>query len=187
MKIEPWQFRRAWSAGLRCGDGDKIEVINRKPTGVVRASLGAMSTIRDVDTFLEFLSKTFIETPVGVTKLIEADQGHFHFTRKFLGSQDSGIGSFVDGNSDGHAPTQPTRFAIPSLRSSRRANNQDGSEMKHLGCQALEKSRDSTMITMRTGELRVAIDAEEHPPQEHRGRAARLKTSFQNLRKGLRG
>jgi hypothetical protein len=59
LKVEPWQFKRNWSAGHRCGDG-KLEVLNGKPTGVVRASLGAMSTIADVDQFLEFLESEFL-------------------------------------------------------------------------------------------------------------------------------
>ena len=61
LKMEPWQFKRAWSAGHSCGDPVDTEIINGKPTGVVRASLGAMSTIRDVDTFVAFLLETFIE------------------------------------------------------------------------------------------------------------------------------
>ena len=61
LKVEPWQFKRAWSAGHRCGDHGDSEIISGKPTGVVRASLGAMSTVRDVDTFITFLYDTFIE------------------------------------------------------------------------------------------------------------------------------
>jgi molybdenum cofactor sulfurtransferase len=63
LKVEPWQFKRAWSAGHRCGEPSDLEVINGKPTGVVRASLGAMSTVGDVDTFIVFLSDTFLEHP----------------------------------------------------------------------------------------------------------------------------
>jgi hypothetical protein len=61
LKVEPWQFKRSWSAGYRCGNNGDFEVIHGKPTGVVRASLGAMSTRADVDTFLDFIGKTFVE------------------------------------------------------------------------------------------------------------------------------
>jgi molybdenum cofactor sulfurtransferase len=59
LNIRPWEFKRNWSAGHRCGSGN-IDIINNKPTGVVRASLGAMSTIKDVDTLLTFLASAFI-------------------------------------------------------------------------------------------------------------------------------
>ncbi|KAK4043662.1 pyridoxal phosphate-dependent transferase [Parachaetomium inaequale] len=59
LQYEQWQLHRARSAGHHCGP-DGIGVINELPTGVVRASLGAMSTIQDVDRFLSFLYETFI-------------------------------------------------------------------------------------------------------------------------------
>lgn len=61
LNVEPWQFKRAWSAGHKCGESGDSEIIGGKPTGVVRASLGAMSTVRDVDIFIAFLSDTFVE------------------------------------------------------------------------------------------------------------------------------
>jgi molybdenum cofactor sulfurtransferase len=59
LKVEPWQFKRAWSAGYRCGGAESFEIINGKPTGVIRASLGAMSTVADVDKLIVFLSEAF--------------------------------------------------------------------------------------------------------------------------------
>ncbi|PMD51962.1 putative molybdenum cofactor sulfurase [Hyaloscypha bicolor E] len=64
LHVEPWQFKRAWSAGHRCGE-EGIDLVNGKPTGVVRASLGAMSTIADVDTFLDFLADVSLSTMSG--------------------------------------------------------------------------------------------------------------------------
>lgn len=61
LKIEPWQNMRNWSQGYRCGESG-METINGKPTGVVRVSLGAMSTIKDVDTFVAFLDSEYVET-----------------------------------------------------------------------------------------------------------------------------
>lgn len=58
LKLEPWEMKRAFSAGHRCGHA--TEIISGKPTGVVRASLGAMSTRADVDTLIRFLG-SFVE------------------------------------------------------------------------------------------------------------------------------
>ncbi|KAI2624413.1 PLP-dependent transferase [Hypoxylon sp. NC1633] len=60
LGYEPWMTDRALSAGHHCGPHG-ISIINRVPTGIVRASLGAMSTKQDVDTFLDFLRTTFVE------------------------------------------------------------------------------------------------------------------------------
>ncbi|KAI1503655.1 pyridoxal phosphate-dependent transferase [Biscogniauxia marginata] len=60
LGYEPWMTERALSAGHHCGSHG-ISIIHRLPTGIVRASLGAMSTKQDVDTFLEFLRGTFVE------------------------------------------------------------------------------------------------------------------------------
>ncbi|KAI1083611.1 PLP-dependent transferase [Whalleya microplaca] len=60
LGYEPWMTQRALSAGHHCGSNG-ISVIHRLPTGIVRASLGAMSTKQDVDTFIEFLRTTFVE------------------------------------------------------------------------------------------------------------------------------
>lgn len=61
LNLKPWEFKRSWSAGHRCGGEKGFGVIGGKPTGVVRASLGAMSTIADVDTLLGFLAETYRE------------------------------------------------------------------------------------------------------------------------------
>lgn len=54
------------SAGHHCGPHG-LSMVNQLPTGVVRASLGPMSTAHDVDVFVQFLNETFAarqqETP----------------------------------------------------------------------------------------------------------------------------
>ncbi|GAB1310956.1 Molybdenum cofactor sulfurase [Madurella fahalii] len=61
LQYEPWQLNRARSAGHHCASGSNgLSLINELPTGVVRASLGAMSTAQDVDNFLSFLRETFL-------------------------------------------------------------------------------------------------------------------------------
>ncbi|CAG8974139.1 hypothetical protein HYALB_00002776 [Hymenoscyphus albidus] len=76
LKVEPWQFKRAWSSGYRCGDSRDLEIIHGKPMGVVRASLGAMTTIADVDNFLTFLAETFLQPTQDLTiRDISLDEG----------------------------------------------------------------------------------------------------------------
>ncbi|KAK3906936.1 pyridoxal phosphate-dependent transferase [Staphylotrichum tortipilum] len=59
LQYEPWQLHRARSAGHHCGPNG-LSLINELPTGVVRASLGAMSTAQDVERFLAFLHEAFV-------------------------------------------------------------------------------------------------------------------------------
>lgn len=64
LQLEPWEMKRNFSAGFRCeNEGD---VMHGKPTGMIRLSLGAMSTLRDVDTFMEFMEEFFVERHVPV-------------------------------------------------------------------------------------------------------------------------
>jgi molybdenum cofactor sulfurtransferase len=59
LQLEPWEMKRNFSAGQRCGqEGD---VMHGKPTGMIRLSLGAMSTLQDVETFVEFMEEFFVE------------------------------------------------------------------------------------------------------------------------------
>lgn len=65
LELEPWEMKKNFSAGFRCGmDND---LMNGKPVGVIRASLGAMSTRADVDGFLEFMREFYVE-PAPVEK-----------------------------------------------------------------------------------------------------------------------
>lgn len=62
LGLKPWEMKRAWSAGHRCGHA--TEIVSGKPTGVVRASLGAMSTVSDVDRLVELLTSNYVEQKV---------------------------------------------------------------------------------------------------------------------------
>jgi len=57
LQLEPWEMRRNFSAGQRC-DGEN-DVLHGKPTGLLRVSLGAMSTKADIDQFHNFISQFF--------------------------------------------------------------------------------------------------------------------------------
>ena len=66
LNLQPWEVRRNFSAGFRCGSEN--DIIAGKPTGVIRASLGAMSTIADVDQFVEFIREFYLENTLPNTQ-----------------------------------------------------------------------------------------------------------------------
>lgn len=59
LGLAPWEMRDNFSAGHRCGSDD--DILNGKPTGVIRVSLGAMSTTGDVDRFIDFVQEYFVD------------------------------------------------------------------------------------------------------------------------------
>ncbi|TEY50429.1 hypothetical protein BOTCAL_0276g00100 [Botryotinia calthae] len=59
LELQPWETKRNFSAGLRCGGETDIYACNI--TGVIRVSLGAMSTMSDVDSFLSFVNEFFVD------------------------------------------------------------------------------------------------------------------------------
>jgi len=66
-------------------------IINGKPTGVVRVSIGAMTTIADVDTFLNFLAVAYAEAGPdrgSVDASYTDDQGVVHFGLEVMKSRD---------------------------------------------------------------------------------------------------
>lgn len=73
LNLQPWEIKRNFSAGFRCGSEN--DIIAGKPTGVIRVSLGAMSTISDVDDFLAFLGEFYCEQllPPEMPQEAEAD------------------------------------------------------------------------------------------------------------------
>lgn len=62
LKLEPWEMKRNFSAGHRCGNEN--DIIAGKPTGVLRVSFGAMSCTQDVTRFINFVEEFFIEQDV---------------------------------------------------------------------------------------------------------------------------
>ncbi|KAL1844276.1 hypothetical protein VTJ49DRAFT_2333 [Mycothermus thermophilus] len=60
LGLGPWEMKQNFSAGFRCGSEN--DIVAGKPTGVVRASLGAMSTMSDVDSFVNFIAEFYQET-----------------------------------------------------------------------------------------------------------------------------
>ena len=60
LNLSPWQMKENFSSGQRCGS-ENDDVVNGQPTGMIRASMGAMSTLKDVDTFISFISEFFVD------------------------------------------------------------------------------------------------------------------------------
>lgn len=59
LGLSPWEMKDNFSAGQRCGGEN--DIINGKPTGMIRVSLGAMSTLGDVQAFLAFVDEFFVD------------------------------------------------------------------------------------------------------------------------------
>lgn len=63
LDVSPQEMRDNYNEGLRCGNG--IDILHGKPTGIIRVSLGAMSSMQDVKALMKFM-QIFVEreTPV---------------------------------------------------------------------------------------------------------------------------
>lgn len=75
LQLASWEMRRNYCEGFRCGEPFKVR--GGKPTGIVRASLGGMSSQRDVDTLVWFLQYFFVdnqEQKTQVQKSLTASQ-----------------------------------------------------------------------------------------------------------------
>lgn len=80
LGLQPWEMKRNFSAGYRCGAEN--DIISGKPTGVIRASLGAMSTISDVDRFVSFVEEFFQETTLPKAMGVDFDPHETTITQK---------------------------------------------------------------------------------------------------------
>ncbi|KAK9243078.1 pyridoxal phosphate-dependent transferase [Lipomyces tetrasporus] len=57
--LDYWELRRNFFEGVRCGND--IDLLGGKATGIIRVSLGAMSSQEDVDRFINFVDELFVE------------------------------------------------------------------------------------------------------------------------------
>lgn len=53
------ELRRHYSTGLRCGDDN--DILGGRPTGVLRASIGAMTSMKEIDAFVDFVAEFYVE------------------------------------------------------------------------------------------------------------------------------
>ncbi|EGO53694.1 hypothetical protein NEUTE1DRAFT_106582 [Neurospora tetrasperma FGSC 2508] len=59
LGLEPWEMKQNFSSGFRCGTDN--DTMGGNPTGIIRVSLGTMSTIADVDRFVQFVEEFYRE------------------------------------------------------------------------------------------------------------------------------
>ena len=53
LRVSPVKMRENFDEGVRCGND--LDEINGKPTGIIRVSLGAMSSMKDIEYFVNFM------------------------------------------------------------------------------------------------------------------------------------
>jgi len=78
LKLSPWEMRENFSAGHRCGGEN--DILNGKPTGIIRASFGAMSTRSDVERFLGFIEEFWVNKVAEISEpsIVGLDSPSFH-------------------------------------------------------------------------------------------------------------
>ncbi|KAH7034843.1 MOSC N-terminal beta barrel domain-containing protein [Microdochium trichocladiopsis] len=70
LQLQPWELKQNFSEGFRCDNGN--DIMKGKPTGVIRVSLGAMSTISDVDRFADFVEEFYATSSDTITPGLSA-------------------------------------------------------------------------------------------------------------------
>ncbi|KUJ07885.1 PLP-dependent transferase [Mollisia scopiformis] len=67
LGYDPIHIKKLWEDGHRCSSAATTcsEVLGNRPTGVVRVSLGAMTTMANVDRFIDFLKEEFMSGALG--------------------------------------------------------------------------------------------------------------------------
>ncbi|KAK6519488.1 hypothetical protein TWF281_003322 [Arthrobotrys megalospora] len=75
MDLSEWEVRKNFAEGKRCGD--EWDLMNGKPTGAIRISLGAMSTLDDIARFLSFIDEFYVEKAesLSATELFSSSSG----------------------------------------------------------------------------------------------------------------
>ncbi|KAL6919361.1 hypothetical protein FSST1_003387 [Fusarium sambucinum] len=82
LNYEEWEWDRIFSSGHACGSTE-MAVVHNKPTGIVRASLGAMTTKRDIEAFVSFLQNEFVFKRTAMPLLMESSN-ELPFREPFL-------------------------------------------------------------------------------------------------------
>lgn len=113
LGYDTWHLKRLVANGHRCGAAHltNTEIVNGKPTGVVRVSLGAMTTIANIDSLITFLREEFIRD--GFQQLIDDANGRNIGIPIRVSSKDQSCYSYreksdrhASHNSNGHEDSQ---------------------------------------------------------------------------------
>lgn len=75
------ELRRHYSTGLRCSDDHDVR--GGRPTGVLRVSLGAMTNMKDIDSFVEFIEEFYVEKVAPIVALKPLLKEHDAVDRHF--------------------------------------------------------------------------------------------------------
>lgn len=74
LDLEPWEIKKNYSQGFRCGNDN--DIIENKPTGVIRVSLGAMSIESDIDKLINFFREFYCGQSIGANNVcVQNGQG----------------------------------------------------------------------------------------------------------------
>ena len=114
LKIHPWMWTRNFAAGLRCGR-EGWEIIHSQPTGVVRASIGAMSTKDDVDLFLEFMHRVFVEGGVSTAAIEDVGSVSAASRSTAVSRAEEWVGSTTEGVESSGATSPTLEVFDPSV------------------------------------------------------------------------
>jgi molybdenum cofactor sulfurtransferase len=70
LEMEKWHVQRLFAYGHRCGghEASGTEIYLGRPTGMVRVSMGAMTTMDNVDTLMAFLKEEYVVESLGLEK-----------------------------------------------------------------------------------------------------------------------
>lgn len=71
LEMPPKEMRDNFVKGLRCGN--ELDEINGKPTGAIRVSLGAMSSMNDVEKFMVSMQLFVDTTPEKPKRLLSLE------------------------------------------------------------------------------------------------------------------
>lgn len=82
LGLAPWEMKRNFSAGQRCGNDS--DIIGGTPTGAIRVSIGAMSNLQDVLKFSSFIEEFFVDKKDVVRPALESNSPHSGFVVETL-------------------------------------------------------------------------------------------------------
>lgn len=114
LDLDPWEMKRSYANGLKCGGEDAL-LDGRKPTGVIRVSLGPISTKGDVDRFVGFVKEFWCDGDGSETIEKEEDLSPLNRSSSDA-SRNMAKGEVADPQSRLHPPPTPTSTASTALQ-----------------------------------------------------------------------
>ena len=112
LKMSAQEMRDNFDEGLRCGN--ELDEINGKPTGIIRVSLGAMSSMQDIEKFMGFM-QLFVDTNPEKPNSLQSSESigilEIHLHEKDVHELDSGSAVRIEGN------TCPVAACMESFKS----------------------------------------------------------------------